>query len=307
MRNKYLHSAAYRLGERRVRISDMERYEVLLRKLKIPMSTEIGLTHYCATSNIYRLVEDSIAETIDRSGVAATDIDHVVVCSSHFADAFLHRNRGLASALTNNGVFPKKVRGVSGTGCADVLCGIEMAAEMLSATAENVLLIGLEAFPGESPSRLLDFAVISDAVVSLIVSNSPGNSALSGTYKIQVSESVSFVPKIGSDMTVSDAKTYGATLTSALAAAQWPLTTLTKVFASNTFRLVKKARETAIGFSEAQMYLSNVERIGHCLACDAIVNLIDYGGSNDPAHYALYAEAEGHAAAILLTGVADYA
>jgi len=50
------------------------------------------------------------------------------------------------------------------------------------------------------------------------------------------------------------------------------------------------------------MYLESIERAGHCMSCDSIVNLVDYGGSEEPAHYILFAEADGHSSAVLLRG-----
>lgn len=308
MRQRYLHSVAYRLGEIRSHISEMAGHKMLLKSAGIPLMPELGLGYFHETRDIYQLVKDSVAETVLRSGIAAQNIDHVIVCSSHFSEPFDFRNRGLAVALTSNCISPRRLRGVCGVGCADVLCGLEIAAEMLdSASAKNVLVVGSEALHKDEPSaRILDYAIISDAVATFIVSNSPGSSVNSLPYRILSQESMSMLSMIGKGMRVSDAKSYVLAVKSALVNAGVSLASVRKVFSSNTFRLVKKNREIAAGFSERQMYLENIERIGHCLACDPIINLVDYCGGADGSNYVLFAEAEGHSSAVVLADCVSF-
>jgi 3-oxoacyl-[acyl-carrier-protein] synthase-3 len=306
--NIYLHSSVYRLGETRLHISDIDAYEARLKRLKIPLAPEVGLGNFCVTEDVYRLVQEAAAETVSLSGYQPSEIDSVVFCSSHFSHPFPRRNKGLASALLSNEIAPRSIRGICGLGCTDVLCGIDTAINTLELrSATKVLVIGLEAFTEQQLSaRLLDYAIISDAVVTFIVSRSPGNSPLSRPLKIAASESIAILSNVGKGMNINDAKVYGRTASATLESAKLQSDDVKKVFGSNTFLLVKKARESSAGFSPEQMYLENVERLGHCLACDPIVNMIDYCVSGDPSNYILFAEAEGYASAVLLTGCFDY-
>ena len=298
----YLHSAAYRTGEISLRICDIDGYQATLKSLKVPFAHELGPARFCVTEDVYQLVRESTAETVRACGLGAGAIDYVVFCSSHFAHAFNHRNRGLAAALLSNDIMPRAARGVCGLGCVDVLAGIEVALNALTLkAATHVLVIGLEAFRESLSSRILDYAVISDAVVSFMVSGAPRPSA---TLEIVDLQSLTLLPRVGSGINLKDAKAYGQTITAALESAKLQREGVVKVFGSNTFRLVKKSREGSMGFAERQMYLENIDRVGHCLACDPIVNLIDYGVGRDSGHYLLFAEAEGHASAVLLAGVA---
>jgi len=306
---KFLHSASYRLGERVFNVSDIPEYDTRLRQLGALVESPADLGNIRATSDVYTLAQQSIAETLESAAIPPDAIDRVVVCSSHFADRFSHRNRRLSAALVSSRLKPKNLIGICGAGCADLLRGIESACNALDlSAAENVLVIGLDALPdGEPHARIRDYSLISDAAVSFIVGRSAGESSLSRPYRVIGHESTTELSKIGSPMVVSDAKDYARSGATLLERAGLRREDVRKLFGNNIFRSLKKARESAAGFTDAQMYLENVERTGHCLACDTIINLVDFGGNNDCAHYLLLAEAEGHSGALLLTGIETFA
>lgn len=301
---KYLHSASYRTGENRFHISEIEGYEGRLKSMGVPVSSKLGLGYICVSADIYGLLSDTIADTIQRSGIGAAAIDSVIVCSSHFADPFSYRNRRLASALSSNRISPQSLRGVCGMGCVDLICGIEVAAIMLDAgIAKNILMIGMESSPDLEPvSRLRNYALISDAVVSFVIGCSPGRSNGSRSYTLRASKSVTIISRIGTGMNMSDAKVYARNAVDSLASEGLHIRDATKVFGSNVFQVVKLARESYAGISESQMYLKNVERIGHCLSCDSIINLVDYDKDGRASKLVLLAEAEGHVGVVFLGG-----
>lgn len=259
--------------------------------------------NFWTTGDIYRLIESSIAETLARSGTPADRVDYVVVSSSHFYDTFARRNRGLAAVLGNNGIAPRNLLAVTGTGCADVLRSIELARNLLELDeAHTVLLIGMEAFPDQQPaSRLLDYALISDAAVTFLMTSVPPDHDSRDSLRVNAIKSMAMLPQVGSGMKIHTGNQYSSAVQAALEAAAIRATEVTRIFGNNTFMPVKIYRETTAGFSRQQMYLDNVERVGHCLACDPVLNLADFLQSGNLGHYLLAAEAEGHASAVLLS------
>jgi 3-oxoacyl-[acyl-carrier-protein] synthase-3 len=150
-------------------------------------------------------------------------------------------------------------------------------------------------------SRLLAYALISDAAVSFLMKASPRASDLDESLRIVGVKSITMISRIGSGMNIRDGKEYGRATANVLDTAAVPKSEVTKLFANNTFVPVKLYRESSAGFSRQQMYLDNVERVGHCLACDPILNLVDFDQGRRRVCYILAAEAEGHASAVLLT------
>jgi 3-oxoacyl-[acyl-carrier-protein] synthase-3 len=302
---KYLHSPACRLGEGRLHYSEIREYQSRMGQIGLPEVPELGLGYVHETNNVYRLVEESIAETLALCGYPAGQIDQVMFCSSHFGEAFVERNQALASVLRNNQLSPRGMRGVSGTGCADVLAGIELACTLIDVgAARAVLVVGMEAWGRpERSTRILDYALISDAVVSFIVSSSPEPLApRAAPLEILACDSITMIEEVGAGMRLGASGAYGASVSAVLGRAEIPQGRVTKIFGNNIFRPAKRYREMRAGFCQEQMYLENVERVGHCMACDSILNLIAHGARATPGHYVLHAEAEGHASAILLAG-----
>jgi 3-oxoacyl-[acyl-carrier-protein] synthase-3 len=300
---KYLHSPACKLGERRLHYSEIQEYRARMVEIRLPEVAELGLGYVHETNDVYRLVEESIAQTLAVSGCPAGTIDQVMFCSSHFAHAFVERNRALAAVLRNNQLSPQAVRGVSGTGCADVLSGIELACTLIDVgAARAVLVVGMEAWGrADRSSRIVDYALISDAVVSVIVSDSRPHCGYRGPQlEILACKSVAMIEEVGAGMRLGAAATYGASVSAVLRMAAVSQSRVTKIFGNNIFRPAKRYREMRAGFCLEQMYLENVERLGHCMACDSILNLIAHDVRTAAGHYVLYAEAEGHASAILL-------
>ena len=300
--DKYIYGIAYRIGENRFHISDIVGYENRLRRAKIPVGPGMGQGYFWTTRCIYRLVEVAIADTLLLSGAPAEIIDHVIICSSHFADPFDQRNREFAAALTANHIHPQGLQGVCGTGCTDVLRGIELACNLLELhSAATILIVGMEASADDRlTSRLLDYALVSDAVVSFLVSSLPASSDHRESLRVMAFKSIAMISRIGSGMSIRDGKEYGRATAAVLESAALPRRAVTKLLGNNTFVPVKFYRETGAGFSKEQLYLDNVERVGHCLACDPILNLVDFDQCYGPGNYILAAEAEGHASAVLL-------
>jgi len=208
--NRYLHSAAYCLGEVEIHYSKLANYESKLKQMRIPLAPEVGLGCIRMTTDVYALMRRSIATTIAQFGVRPHTVKHVIYCSSHFGDRFARRKENMATALIENGINPRNIRGVSGMGCTDLLHGLEIASNMLNVgESQSVLVVGIEEIAEKNPlARLRDYAIFSDAAVSFIVSNSPGPSGLSATYKSVAHESTALLAEIGVGMPISNAKAY---------------------------------------------------------------------------------------------------
>lgn len=51
---------------------------------------------------------------------------------------------------------------------------------------------------------------------------------------------------------------------------------VSRVFNNNVLLPIKSQKDILAGFKNPQMFLDNVPRIGHCLACDSLINFCDY-------------------------------
>ena len=308
-KSKYLSGAVYRLGENRVRITDVVGYEERLAKLKIALGQrELENCCFFTTGNVYQLVYSAIAETIRISGMSPRVVDCIVICSSHFSDSFNFRNRNLATAIIKNGLSPRLIQGVSGAGCVDLVRGIEMACSYLELERyQNILIVGVESLCEASHvDRIVEYACISDSAVSCVVSTSLGESSISKPLRIVAEVNETLWPRVGGGMPINETSAYAQCIFDALNAGAVGLSRVAKVFGNNIFSPIKKARETCAGIRKEQMYFENARRVGHCLSCDTIMNLVDYGIGGGGEYFVLFAEAEGHSGAILLRELVEF-
>jgi 3-oxoacyl-[acyl-carrier-protein] synthase III len=162
-------------------------------------------------------------------------------------------------------------------------------------SARNVLIVGVEAFAaGRDSERLLSHALISDAAVSMIVSDRHEPISDAPEFEIVGAVIASDVAEIGGGMSITQSSPDRDFGRNAVQRAGSKQAEITKIFGNNIYLPIKTGREGIVRFSRSQMYLENVRRTGHCLGCDSIINLVDFGPGEAGSRHALYAEAEGH-------------
>lgn len=304
MSTQYLRGPAYALGETERHYKEVEGLQAASKARQVPFLPEMmGFGSFRVTQDIYERATVAARASIAAAGLAPSAIDQVIFCSSAFKErTFRERNIKVGKLLRECGVTPARINGISGGGCTDLLASMDIACRLLDLGAiHNALIIDIETFLAETDSdRLLGHALISDAAVALLVSDSPGPASGPPQYEILAHGITSDVSEIGSGMSITNSSPNRTFIKTLLEDAGKSSGEITKLFGNNVYLPIKCGREGIVGFTRAQMYLENVTRTGHCLGCDTIVNLVDFGPGQAGNHYVLYSEAEGHAACVAL-------
>lgn len=309
MEQKYLRGAAYALGEEQRSYADIVEFQAAAEAAGLPNLPEVmGFGSFFVTRDVYQCASVSVGKTIAFSNVEPRAIDQVIFCSSSFKErTFGERNIKVGKLLRHWNIAPNRIMGVSGAGCTDLLSAIDIACAMLDrGSAHNVLIVAVEAFLAQNDrERVMSHALISDAVVSMVISDRRERTRGIPEFEIVASEITSEVPEIGGGMRITQSSPDRDFVRNALRSTGNSQSDITKVFSNNIYLPIKSARDGMLGFNPLQMYLENVQRTGHCLGCDSIINLVDYGVGKVGNRYVLYAEAEGHRGCIALLLRAD--
>lgn len=304
MARKFLRGAAYALGEAQRSYSDIPEFEKAAAAAGLPnLPSVMGFGSYFATRDVYGCASASVGQSIASSGVAPEAVDVVVFCSSAFKErTFSERNLRIGELLRRWNVAPRRIVGVSGAGCTDLLSALDLACALLDrGDAHTILIVAVEAFePKHDRERVMSHALISDAAASLVLSDRRAPGAASPDFEIVAREIASDVAEIGGGMSITPSSPNRNFIRNALKTADSAQTSVRKVFGNNVYLPIKSGREGIVGFANSQLYLDNVARTGHCLGCDSIINLVDFGPVEGGDLFVLYAEAEGHRGCIAL-------
>ena len=301
MARKFLRGLAYELGEEERNYSSIDGLEEAVSSRDILFDPKLlGLGSFFVTKDIYRCALFSVGKSLGGSGIYSEEIDHVILCSSAFKEKFVSRNIRIGELLQHWNIFPKTIRGLSGSGCVDVLSGIDLACVMIDIQkGHNILIVGIESYSTQDVDRLQSYGLISDAAVSIIVTDRRGLNTTVPAFEIVACEFVSQVREIGKGMIVTN-ESDRSIIRDVLVKTNRSFGDISAVFGNNVFLPVKEYREALAGASKDQMCFGNVARIGHCQGCDTIINLVDFGVGKVGDQYVLYAEAEGHSGCVVV-------
>lgn len=218
-------------------------------------------------------------KTLERARLASRDVDAVILCAVSFPRAIADQLDYSSTVLGELGLQGKFSFGMTLNRCATMMCALKVAADMVGAGRyANVAVICSDAVADEA-ERFERFAIFSDAACSCVVSR--GNA---GEYGLACSVYASEDAGPPSAVEIGGRLAAQANLLLRDAAGQEP-NALCKVFHDNLFTPIVSMREQMAGFSSAQLFLDNIPAIGHCFACDPLINLLDYS-----ARHALPAE-----------------
>lgn len=304
MARKYLRGAAYALGEEHRSFDDIAEFEKAATAAGLPNLPDVmGFGSYSVTRDVYGCASTSVGKSIASADIAPDAIDHVIFCSSAFKErTFSERNAKIGELLRRWSIAPRRIGGVSGAGCVDLLSAIDLACGLLDrGAAHNILVVAVEAFEAKHDGeRVMSHALISDAAASLVLSDRSAGAASSAAFEIVAHEIASDVAEIGGGMSITPSSPDRNFIRNALSTVEGGQSGVRKVFGNNVYLPIKSGREGIVGFTHSQMYLENVTRTGHCLGCDSIINLVDFGSGESGDLFILYAEAEGHRGCIAL-------
>jgi 3-oxoacyl-[acyl-carrier-protein] synthase-3 len=304
----YLSGLAYRLGEKVERYDRATGFEATSRAANMPDMPDVwGWGEYHSTDDAYAMGLASARATLAGAGVDPSQIDQTIFACSYFPDNddTLYQSTGLI--LKELGLVRSLVEGQTLTGCATLLSAVLAAAfAVRSGRFRNVLVIAIDKLP-RGVDRFFNYALFSDGAASCVVSSTatPGSLALvDGAQGIALDEivgGVRFSPANPLHVNV---------LGQAMDRASWTIESISKIFNNNVYLPVKTVKDGMAGFGPDQMFLNNVARNGHCLACDSFINCADYAttmGTRAGERFVLQADGNGCCVALLVEASAPRA
>ncbi|MFL6713086.1 MAG: hypothetical protein ACJ8LN_09175 [Sulfurifustis sp.] len=280
-----IESLAYSLGESEHAYSEVVNFQEFLKANGYPDKPELfGWGKYRKTAaDIFDLGIASARKTLASSGLSPADIDFVYFCSTCFpGDEIEHIkfNVKLLKELQLTNTFPV---GFTLNNCASFLSAIVMAVNMVRTGAyKNILIITADKVYDEN-IRFNNFALLSDAAASCIVT-----SRNVAGYELVADRFRASEDPIHSNRGKDDSALYARVLREIIDQAGVKVGQVRKVFCSNIFRSITQLKEMKLGFSKGQLFLDNVPKYGHCFSADTFINLIDYSSSNPASDSDLY-------------------
>ncbi|XYI03766.1 hypothetical protein ACMHYB_29960 [Sorangium sp. So ce1128] len=302
----YARGFRYQLGESsRTHVEASGFREVLAAKKLPDMPALWGWGAFHVTEDAYELGRAAAKRTLDASGIDPADVELTIFASSYLPDADDHLYQGTARILKALGLTRSLLEAQTLAGCATLLSALQSAAQLVRAgVRKDVLVIGIDKMP-KGIERFWDYGLFSDAAAACLVSSSPrgGSLRLVGSARgIELDEIVGGVR--------FDAKNalHVRVLSELMSGAGWTLPQVSRVFNNNVYLPIKSQKDLLAGFKKPQMFLDNVPRVGHCLACDSFINFCDYADSRTLApgeRFIFQADGNGHCAMSLLQWEGD--
>ncbi len=296
----YLSSINYELGELAQNYVEAEGYKAVIDSAKMPeIPTLWGWGEFYSTENIFSLATASIKKTLSSAEVSPDTVEAVILCSSNFEGSFPEQNKQLGELLNSLELHQAQVLGTSLTGCVCALTGMNLAFQLVKSKAyTNVLLVVLENVHSGMP-RFSDYGVFSDAAASCLISAD----TQSGFHILDYTQRHNPLEMINRSKLDYQSDSQQSLFKALFSAQQLAVTDIDKLIANNTFIPLKTTKEKAYGFKQKQLFLDNISRTGHCFASDTLIGLADLqaqGNIQAGSYYCLYADADGHEAAVLL-------
>ena len=225
---------------------------------------------YKASSSSLDMKIRAAGQALASARIEPREVDGAILCAANppeNGEGPGEAERRFLEAVGLEKAFPLTV--TSG-GCGAMLAGIAIATSMLGdGPFTHMLVVGGDRSP-TGTARFQRYGLFSDAACGCIVSSRSAR----GFDIVRVAV-----------VSSPESMHAGAPFTSELAArtnarlfAGLGLTAsgVTKLFGTNVFLPIAMLKEAEAGFARAQIYLENVKRLGHCYACDAVINLADY-------------------------------
>lgn len=303
-RTSYVSGAAYVLGEERKSFEQADGFAQALEAMGMANFPALwGWGHYHETQDIYGLAVQAAQNALAASAVAPAAIDLVVFAAASFPENPNQLSGILGKALQSTGCVNALLEGSTLAGCASFLAAIRLgAARVGSGELNKVLVIGLGSMsPGMQ--RFSSFAVFGDAACAVVLSADPVNAqyrVVDAIQKIDLDELASGISLDSKSMLQVQ------TVDTLLDRNKTGKSDVRKLFNNNVFLPVKKIKDARSGFKTGQLFADNVARIGHCHACDSVINLIDYRNNAEPASQELFllqSDGGGHSVCLLLASI----
>jgi 3-oxoacyl-[acyl-carrier-protein] synthase-3 len=269
----YLRGPGYVLGEDELDHTEIANLAALARQFQL--APQPALWGWGSIRTTKRDLADLAAETglatLAAAGLDGAGIDALVLCSNRIPGPAEGHGQFVADVLTGIGLGDIPAYGVNLNRCVNLLAGLDVArAFVLGGRYRRVLLITTDKV-AEDADRMSQFALFSDGAASCVVAEDPGGPAcfeLLGCATAQDTATLEWSNQISSDL----ARAVNEQL---LAGTGLRLADVAALLHANLFTPLVVMKERQAGFSQDQLYLGNITRIGHCFAADPLINLVD--------------------------------
>lgn len=261
-----------------------------------------GKTFWQMTAPVETYVARCVAATLVASGVAATDVQHVVFATMD--KNLRHLDQDFArKVLGDVGLINSMPALVSMQQCASSLGAVDHARRLFTDPGvEHALVVALD-FVVDDAERIQPFALFGDAVTSCLLSRG----AAGGLAVLAYGANMDFSGLVGRDNFETRKKLVVATLARVLEQGGTRLDQVERCFTTNFFKPVALFNAGVCGVQRKQLCIDTLPTRAHCGNCDWMVNLVHHReqvGLVPGAKYLAQAFAPGFFGCVLLEAAA---
>jgi 3-oxoacyl-[acyl-carrier-protein] synthase-3 len=275
-----LSSIAYSLGEAQSIHELVESDAEALAKVVNGREFECFLKSENRTA--YQLAEDAIEQSLASCELTPEEIDTVIFATDSFKSVkeTMEFFAGLCARHQLDNAYPVLV---SMSECANFHVALELAVNAINTgSANNVLLVTTDKAELASPyTRLVGggIGVMSDAAASCVISSQVEDGfAIESISKVIAPELIRGEVSGARELMIRVDKNSELfeLLFDAQCAVQEEFADIKAVIASNISSSVLSVFMSETGLKHSQIMTDNHARLGHCLASDCLINLLDY-------------------------------
>jgi len=290
----------YVLGEEECKVDTLASRKAVLERYKMPDRHDLwGWDAYRKTHrNRTELAHDSARATLAQGGVAAADIDALIVCCGDGLNYYA-QNRFVSELSERLDLRCDFVAWIGGAGCASPFSAVKIARALVVGGAHrNVLVITVDKVDDDD-ARFQRYGVFSDGACSFVARGAGEiDYAVTG---VEASTSTVSLRDGGQDL-AEKCRLIQAVFKRLAGAATFPFAG-SAFFGSNVFLPIQQLELSVMPVKGLVAYRRNTTRYGHCSGGDPFINLVDYyaeADDNAPATSVMASSAYGHFGAILL-------
>lgn len=300
-----LYGPQYVLGETEVHHTEIAELPSRAAAFRMPPKPELWGwgTVRRAERSLESMAADSATATLRAAGVEPSSVDAVVLCSTRIPGPSEVHGRFMQTFLAEAGLGDIPFYGQNMNRCVNLLAAIDTATAFVAAGRHRRVLVVTTDAVADEADRMVTYALFSDAAASCLIAAEGGTGGgadagyeILGCATAQDRLSLDHSNEISSDL----ARTVNDRL---LAPVGMELGDVAGLMHANIFKPVVVMKELQAGFTQAQLYIDNITRVGHCFAADPLINLVDraaVGGIEPGRHYMLAAAVAGQRIGVLL-------
>lgn len=299
MRPAFLHGPRYVLGEHTADHTTIEGLRE--RAAEYGIAPNAGLWGWGDIHRTERGLEelaiDSGAATLRAAGAGA--VDALMLCSTRIPGPSEGHGAFVERVLTGVGLGDIPFYGQTLNRCVNLLAAIDLASALVAAGRHDRVLVVTTDRVADESLRISNFALFSDGAASCVVSaDADGGDGyrIVSRASAQDAASLEWSNELSSDL----AREVNDRLLTPLG---MKIGDVSGLMHANIFKPIVVLKERQAGFTQDQIYVGNIPRVGHCFAADPLINLVDraaLGHVRADQYYMLAASVPGSRIGVLL-------